>query len=122
MKRQDLENNRIFLCEEPAHEGALPRHIETLRSGLLDFSWITVDGLDDDNERHRIMMGRDQLESSKLHGADREPLKHHNTIREKAVSLKNGRHKEAEWQSFFTKKFFDPLEEMTAMKDEDTRQ
>jgi hypothetical protein len=37
MKRQDLENNCIFLCEEPAHEGALPRHIETLRSGLLDF-------------------------------------------------------------------------------------
>lgn len=120
MKRTDLETNRIFINEEPALEGALPQHIESLRRILLDFTWTVVDGVDNDDELHRM---DDKLpDNSLLRKANRALVEHYKPIRNEARRLHIGKDREKEWETFFLIKFFLPLVAAVTVKDEDTRQ
>ncbi|KAL2193245.1 hypothetical protein P885DRAFT_64083 [Corynascus similis CBS 632.67] len=119
MKRTDLETNRIFINEEPALEGALPQHIESLQRILLDFTWTVVDGVDNDDELHRM---DDKLpDNSLLRKANRALVEHYKPIRNEARRLHIGKDREKEWETFFLIKFFLPLVATVIVKDKDTR-
>lgn len=120
MKIKDLEKNDIFVSDEPAHDGALPQHIDEVRTGLLDFTWTIVDGVDGDNETQRT--DDHLLEDLDLHATDRALVKQYKAIRDDARILHTGKDREAEWQTFFLINFFRPLVYAVRMKDEDTRQ
>lgn len=99
MKRQDLENNGIYLDEEPAESGSLPSHIDRLRSTLLDLRAVVPkrqagDGIE--NERRR-----ETLEDFKR--------------------LYKGKDREAEWQDYYRGTFFYPLAEEMRVRDADSR-
>lgn len=80
--------------EEPARAGALPQHIDNVRRSLLDFTCTLLD---------------DPLRGLHLSEADRALIKQYRTIREDAETLRRGKDREAEWQTFFLGNFFSPL-------------
>jgi len=129
MRTRHLNKNGIFLSEEPAHEGALPRHIDRVRAILLDFTCTLVDSVDgyhathrtgDDNEVHGSeddLLGRLDLDAD-----DRALVEQYKVIQDDARKLNGGKDREAEWQTFFLITFFRPLVSAARVKDEDTRQ
>ncbi len=114
MKREDLENNGIFIRETPADARALPPHIDKVRDTLLDLTWVVVDGMDDDNFPKKL----DRL---RLPAARRTLLEWCKTTRDEAIMLHKGQDREAEWQTFFLCSFFRPLANTGKPTNEDTR-
>ncbi|KAK3901600.1 hypothetical protein C8A05DRAFT_16236, partial [Staphylotrichum tortipilum] len=116
MTIQDLELNGIFLDENPAGEGTLPRHIDMLRARLVDFACITalVDGLDDDDF--------EQSDAWRcLHPNTCALVRDCRATSVQAKKFRERKDKEPEWQAFFDASFFTPLQNAVGIKDEDTR-
>ncbi len=125
MEIKDLENNGIFISKEPAHEGALPPHIDKLRARLLDFSWTVVAVADDDDATHHVDGDAflQHLGGLTLHAADRTLVEEcKGVIRDRAIILQKGQDREAEWALFFSINFFHRLQEAVRIRNEDTWQ
>lgn len=120
MRQTDLERNGIFIFTEPAWERKLPRHVDRVRTSLLDFTWTTLDRLND----HRKILSMDDkaLRKSGFNAAARDALNRYKSIAAYARNHHHGKDREAEWATFFLLNFFRPLVAAAEIKDEDTRQ
>jgi hypothetical protein len=126
MKREDLSSSGILFNEEPAEEGVLPRHIDTLRTALLDFSCTIADRLELETDDD-IGDIPNRCEALDITGYDsgyydiRRSVSEYKSIREDAVRLYNGGDREVEWQTFFLNNFFAPLANEMKITNEDSR-
>ncbi|KAK3997898.1 hypothetical protein QBC44DRAFT_364098 [Cladorrhinum sp. PSN332] len=124
-----LAHNNISFQRHPKHvmTKGLPPHVEYLRRSLLDFDCTIPDKLSFSDMAHfntPISFQRSfeevQIPNSQK-GLIKEYLKHCRGIREDALILHKRKAREAEWQKFFDKKFFDPLAEQVKVTDQDPR-
>jgi len=120
MKRRDLEVNGILISDEPAREGALPQHVENVRTSLLDFTWTVLDGVNGDTKINSV--NDDLLDDLAPDAAARHTLNQYKSIRDDAKILYRGQDREAEWATFFLINFFRPLVVAARINDGDTRQ
>ena len=126
MKREDLSSNGILFNEELPEEGVLPRHIDTLRITLLDFSCTIADRLeletdDDIGDIHSRCEALDITGYDSGYYDIRQSVSEYKSIREDAARLYNGGDREVEWQTFFLNNFFAPLANEMKITNEDSR-
>lgn len=126
MKGEDLSRNNIFYYKEPAQDGDLPRHIDSLRTALLDFTCTISERLgfetDDDIRAFESRCDAERFTRYDSGYYDmKESLLEYETIRKNADRLYRGGDREAEWQTFFLKNFFAPLADEMQIDNSDSR-
>lgn len=124
MHRATLEQNGIFLEEEPAHSGKTPPHVNRLRDALLDFDCTLADrlALEEETDIRDVQAILRDLEVSESERADSEHfLAECGKKRDKAQSLHDGKDREPEWQRYFLNDFLQPLAEEMKISDKDLR-
>ena len=119
MRFKQLEANGIFVSEELAHEGTLPRHINKVRTQLLGFTWPVL-GFVDENDNVIYRTGDRHDKDAEHHAANLLAIvKRFETIKRDAIILHKGQDREAEWQTFFLLNFFRPLADVARVQDKD---
>ncbi|KAI1840806.1 hypothetical protein JX266_013013 [Neoarthrinium moseri] len=127
MDRQKLEANRIYFFEDVGRFDCLHTHADALRSVLLDFDCTISDRLgfyefEDFEDRTRL-----HSLLAELHAEEPErkriidAIHDYNWRTRRALALRHGWDREAEWEAFFDDTFFARLLGDMQITDEDRR-
>lgn len=121
LSRADLEYMGITYDKIPAEKDDLPRHVDNLRSALVDFACTIPSRLglrsDQDIRDADKKCGKNGLEDWR--NEIKDSVVEYESIRTKAARLCNGGEREAGWQTFYYINFFLPLADGVTVKEKD---
>ena len=119
MELKHLEANGIFVSKGLVDEGALPQHINKVRTKLLGFTWPVLGLVDEDGKVIHPAGDRHDKDAEQHTANLLATVNRFEMLKCDAKILHKGQDREPEWQTFFLLNFFRPLANMGRVQDKD---